>query len=73
LGIVKGRVALADMWSKVEGQVERTVKSVEFPGGEIAVVRVATQYAEPIGLHSEIFVFVRESGKWRIRVHQTLD
>lgn len=70
--VVRGKADLARLWSAVTGHVDRTVKSVEYPGRNIAVVYVATQYEAPIGLHSEVFVLVYE-GAWKIRVHQTLD
>src|ERR1700733_1218780 len=72
-GIVRGRADLAKMWSGVTGQVQRTIQSIEFVGPNLAVVRVATQYAEPTGRHNETFLFVKESGEWRIRVHQSVD
>jgi uncharacterized protein (TIGR02246 family) len=70
--IVVGRPALAKMWSAVPGQVERTIQSIDFPGNNIAIVRVATQYPD-IGRHNETFVIIKERLKWEIRVHQTVD
>jgi uncharacterized protein (TIGR02246 family) len=74
LSTVKGRVALSQLWGGVEGQVQRTVEAIAFPAPNIATVRVATQYAEPIGLHHEVFVVVKDSwtNQWSIRVHQTI-
>ena len=71
---VKGRAALADMWGKIEGQVQRTVESIQFAGSNIATVRVATLYADPIGLRHEVFIVVKEpwTTQWDIRIHQTL-
>jgi uncharacterized protein (TIGR02246 family) len=81
--VVRGKVDLARMWSRVTGHVDRTVKSVEFAGRNIAMVYVTTQYEAPIGRHSEVFVLVYDTvwqtpeshglGAWKIRVHQTLD
>ena len=74
--IVRGRAALAALWASVPGQVQRTIQSVDFPSNNIAVVRVVTQYEEPIGRHGETFIVVKEYGKdlgqWKIRVHQTV-
>jgi uncharacterized protein (TIGR02246 family) len=70
--LVVGRPALAKMWSAVPGQVQRTVESVDFPGANIAIVRVAVQYPD-IGIHKETFVLVKEDSRWNIRVHQTVD
>jgi uncharacterized protein (TIGR02246 family) len=72
-GIVRGRADLARIWSGQTGLVQRTVQSSEFVGPNLAVVRVATEYAEPIGRHNETFVFVKDSGTWNIRVHQSID
>jgi len=59
---VRGRQALATLWGNLPGQVGRAIQPVDFPGGKIAVVRVTTQYAEPIGRHHETFVPVKENG-----------
>ena len=72
-GTVRGRAALATLWSGVTGQAQRTIESVDFPGDAIALIRVAVRYEEPASLHHETFVVVREVGAWAIRVHQTLD
>lgn len=70
---VRGRPELARMWSGVTGQVQRTIQSIDLAGPNIAVVRVLTQYVDPIGLHYETFIFVKDSGTWNIRVHQSVD
>jgi uncharacterized protein (TIGR02246 family) len=70
---VKGRPALAALWGNLAGQVQRTIRSIEFPGNRIAVVRVATHYSQPPGDHSETFILVKDEGKWSIRVHQSID
>jgi uncharacterized protein (TIGR02246 family) len=74
---VHGRVALAQFWSqaqRAQAHVDRAILSIEFPGTNIAIVRVSTQYGPPVGLHSEVFVLVDESALiWKIRIHQTLD
>ena len=66
---VKVRPALANLWGDLPGQVQRTIWSIDFIGGHISVVRVGTQYDEPIGLHHEAFVFVKQDGVWKIRDH----
>jgi uncharacterized protein (TIGR02246 family) len=71
--VARGRSELTRTWGGVTGQVERTVQSVDFPGSNIAVVRVITQYAEPIGRHHEVFIFAKDDGKWNIHVHQSID
>jgi uncharacterized protein (TIGR02246 family) len=70
--VVRGRQALQILWNGIDGQVQRTIESVTFPGDNIAVVAVTTQYGPPIGRHHETFVVVKENGAWFIRVHQTL-
>lgn len=69
----QGRTELARIWGGVTGQVQRTVESVDFPGPNISLVRVTTQYAEPIGRHHEVFICVKDDGTWKIRVHQSVD
>jgi uncharacterized protein (TIGR02246 family) len=69
----KGHAALTKLWTNLPGKVERTIQSIEFPSSRLAVVRVATQYAAPIGRHNEVFVLVKEVNLWRIRVHHTAD
>jgi hypothetical protein len=61
------------MWSGVTGQVRRTIQPINLAGPNIAVVRVLTQYDEPIGIHHETFIFVKDNGAWNIRVHQSVD
>jgi uncharacterized protein (TIGR02246 family) len=70
---IRGRPGLADLWGSLEGKVQRTVESIDFAGPNIAVARVVTQYLEPIGRHHETFIFVKETGAWKIRVHQSVD
>ena len=69
----RGRQALAAMWDRVPGYVERTIESVDFLGGDVAMIRVTTQYADPIARHHESFTVVQENRLWQIRAHQTLD
>jgi ketosteroid isomerase-like protein len=71
--VVHGKAALATLWSGVTGQVERTIESIDLVGPNIAVVRVTTQYEEPVGRHHETFVLVKVNEKWNIRVHQSVD
>lgn len=73
--VVRGRAALSRLWSSVTGHVDRRVSSIEFPGTNIAIVKVAAEYAPPIGLRSEVFVLVSDGTKtnWEIHIHQTLD
>ena len=73
VGKTRGRAALAELWADLPGQVRRTVESVDLPSDSIAVVRVMTDYGEPIGRHREVFILVKELGNWRIRVHQSAD
>ena len=70
---VHGRPALVGLWNGVTGQVQRTIQSIDFAGPNIAVVRVGTQYAEPIGRHSETFILIKVRGSWSIRLHQSVD
>ncbi len=75
--VIRGGEDLAKLWGSLPGHVDRTISSIEFPGPNIAVVRVATQYGPPQGLHSEVFILVnddyRDPSNWKIRIHQTLD
>jgi hypothetical protein len=63
----------ARIWGGVTGQVQRTIESVDLPGSNISVVRVTTQYEQPIGRHHEVFICVNDDGTWKIRVHQSID
>lgn len=73
-GAVRGREALAKIWSTVAGQVERTIQSIEFPANNIAVVRVVTKFPDPVGHRHETFIVVKDgNGAWLIRVHQSLE
>jgi ketosteroid isomerase-like protein len=69
----RGRQALAMLWGRLPGTVERTIESIDFLGGDVAMIRVTTQYAEPIGRHHESFVVVKENGLWYIHAHQSVD
>lgn len=70
---VRGRAALTALWGTALGQVTRTVQGIDVPSDSVAIVRVRTDYGQPIGIHREVFVVVKEQGTWRIRVHQTAD
>ena len=69
---IAGRPGLAKVWSGVTGQVERTIQSVDFPGTNIAIVHVATQYTNT-ERRNEIFIVVKEQLNWNIWVHQTVN
>lgn len=69
---VAGEPALAKIWSGVSGRVERTIQYVDFPGTDIAIVHVATEYTDTVR-RNEIFVTVKEHLKWNIWVQQTLN
>jgi hypothetical protein len=62
---VAGLPALAELWSGVTGQVEKTVRCVDFPGANIAIVHVATQYSDTLR-RNEIFVAVKQQLGWNI-------
>jgi uncharacterized protein (TIGR02246 family) len=70
---IRGRAALAELWSTITAPIQRTIESIDFAGPNIAVVRVARQYPEPFALRHETFVFIRTGATWAIRVHQSLD
>jgi uncharacterized protein (TIGR02246 family) len=70
---VHGRPALVRLWSGVTGQVARTIQSIDFAGNNIAVVRVVTEYSEPIGRRHEAFILVKGGRTWNIRLHQSVD
>ena len=69
----QGKAELVRMWNGAQGQVQRTVDSIDLPGNSIAVVRVSTQYWEPIGRHREVFILAKDHDQWRIRLHQSID
>jgi uncharacterized protein (TIGR02246 family) len=78
VAIVSSREELARMWGGLPGHVERTITSIDFPGQNIAVVKVRTDYAPPTGPgHSEVFIVTNERRgsevDWKIRIHQTLN
>lgn len=71
---VRGRAALTKLWDRVNGQVLRSVESIDFPGRGIAAVRVALEYQGQTAVrYHERFILVKEDGRWEIQVHQTLD
>ena len=67
-----GREGLTQLWSQVPGMVKRTVEAVDFPGPNVAQVRVLMQ-DESTTQHHEFFILVKENRNWAIQVHQTLD
>jgi uncharacterized protein (TIGR02246 family) len=69
----RGRQALTSLWSSVLGTVGRMIESVDFLGGNVAQVRVTTQFGEPVGRHHEHFIVVEENGAWSIRAHRLED
>jgi hypothetical protein len=69
---VHGRPALAALWGGVEGNVRRTVESVELPEKNVAIVYVSSDYAHPNGRHHEVFILARKD-VWRILYQQPVD
>lgn len=69
---VRGRLALAEMWSRTPGQVTRKIDSVEFPTTDVAVARVNTQFTGPAPNHKEVFVLIRSDNEWRLVAHESL-
>lgn len=71
---VRGRQALAMVWgANSTVTVERMIECIDFLGGDVAMIRVTTQYGNPISRHHESFVMVKENGTWYIHAHQSVD
>jgi hypothetical protein len=70
---VRGRSNLAATWGNLPGRVERSIESIDFLGGDVAVIRVTTLYNDPPSRHHESLVVVKENGTWYIRAHQSVD
>jgi uncharacterized protein (TIGR02246 family) len=75
-GRVRGHAALAALWCcmKTTEPAVRTVRSIEFVAGNVAIVRVTAtfrgpEYPGPTTLN-EMFVVIRDDGQWKIRVHE---
>jgi len=71
--IMRGREALSRLWTNLGGHVERSIESIDFLGGDVAMVRVTLRYADPPAIHHESLLIVKENGAWLIRAHQSAD
>ena len=49
------------------------MQSIEFVSNFIAVAQVATQYRDPIRRRNEVYLLVKDTEGWRIRLHHTVD
>jgi hypothetical protein len=70
---VRGRRDLAALWGNLPGHVDRSIESIDFLGGDAAMIRVSVLYNDPPNRHHETLVVVKENDSWYIRSHQSLD
>ena len=71
--VMRGRQALSQVWSNLPGYVERSIESIDFLGGDVAMLRVTVRYTDPPAVHHESLLVVKENGAWYIRSHQSAD
>ena len=73
-GVIKGKEALAGLWSGVSGHVERRILGTEFLSPNIAAVHVIAEDANQLNaasqLFEETFIVLKDTSGWRIKVHQ---
>ena len=71
---VTGRANLEQMWSSVDGKAKRTIESIDVLTPDMAVVHVSASFENPDERPAlgETFMLVKESGGWKIRVHQAM-
>jgi uncharacterized protein (TIGR02246 family) len=69
-----GRANLEQMWSTVDGKAKRTIQKIDVLTPDLAVVRTTVDFdnATERLTHDETFMLVKETGGWRIRVHQAM-
>jgi hypothetical protein len=70
---LKGAGAFENLWGNIEGQMIRSVKTVDFPTSRIAIARVTADYSGAVGESrlDETFVVAKDAaGQWRIHIHQ---
>ncbi|HTA43251.1 MAG TPA: hypothetical protein VK789_12435 [Bryobacteraceae bacterium] len=52
----------------------RTIRSIDFVAGNVAIVRVTAAFRGPEFLSptmlNEMFLVIRDEGQWKIRVHE---
>jgi uncharacterized protein (TIGR02246 family) len=71
---VAGRANLERMWSSVDGKAKRTIASIDVLTPDMAVVHASAKFENPDERPAldETFMLVKESGAWKIRVHQAM-
>jgi len=69
---VAGRANLEGVWSSVQGKAKRTIQKVDVHTPEIAVVSGTAVFESPDEQIEETFILVKESGGWKIRLHQAM-
>ena len=70
---VAGRMNLEQIWTSAEGKAKRKIQKIDVLTPDLAVVRVTAEFdSDEIPAADETFMLVKESGGWKIRVHQTM-
>ena len=71
---VAGRANLQQAWSSASGKAKRTIQQIDVLTPEMAVVRGTAQFDNPQEQPEidEVFVLVKESDGWKVRVHQAM-
>ena len=71
-GEVRGRAELTKMWTMATDHASRSVLSVTFLTDKIAEASIHGVYRDSGQGFSEILVFVKDSVKWKIQIHQAM-
>ena len=71
-GELRGRVELTKMWTLATDHASRSVLSVTFLTDKIAAASIHGVYRDSGQGFSEILVFVKDSGAWKIQIHQAM-
>jgi uncharacterized protein (TIGR02246 family) len=71
---VAGRANLEHMWSTVDGKAKRNIQKIDVLTPDLAVVRAIAEFDNPAERPAldETFMLVKESGGWKVRVHQAM-
>jgi uncharacterized protein (TIGR02246 family) len=69
-GEVRGRAELTKMWTMATDYASRSVLSVTFFTDKIAEASVHGVYRDSGQGFYETLVFVKDSGEWKIQIHQ---
>ena len=69
---VVGRANLEEFWTSVSGKAKRTIQKIDVLTPDMAVVLGRAKFENPDEQLDEVFILIKDSDGWKIRVHQAM-